>query len=401
MSRSLGQHFASLAAVQKALQLPLPPGRSLAELRNEAASALILPDVEIVQELKTSPVNALYTCDDALERYARTITPEGNVSVRRLADDSEIVRIPGTGGAAEAVLSPNGHMVAVAYPETTRLKVYRLTKPGWELLYESTAFLGCPWLFSFSPDNQHLIYYDRDKRMSIVTLASGQVARWLVKGADPGGLLVSPDSRQVMFWTRIDGRAVVQVCDLLTGEAHANLPHPDNLSSYAWRPDDRMIATCEGRAIHLWDTATWRQTLVLEGHKTFGVHCIFTPEGDRLLSNDWNGLFRVWDVQTGRQLFATPMPYYMYGFSPDGRLALGNERQVKMLRIAPGRGFHTLGQRSTVSSKAYRVYQGGAVISPDGRLLVVRTEQGGCALMDPASGAELAGILTFHHPGPV
>ena len=53
------------------MQLPLPPGRSLAELRNEAASAGILPDVEIVQELKTSPVNALYTGEDDIEPYAK------------------------------------------------------------------------------------------------------------------------------------------------------------------------------------------------------------------------------------------------------------------------------------------------------------------------------------------
>jgi len=42
MSRRVGQRFDSLDAIQKALALPVPEGRSLDELRNEAIACLAL-----------------------------------------------------------------------------------------------------------------------------------------------------------------------------------------------------------------------------------------------------------------------------------------------------------------------------------------------------------------------
>jgi eukaryotic-like serine/threonine-protein kinase len=72
LSQRRGQRFASLQAVRKALQLPLPAGRSLGELRNEAASALALPDVEVVREWEgLSRGDESLTFDGPLENYAR------------------------------------------------------------------------------------------------------------------------------------------------------------------------------------------------------------------------------------------------------------------------------------------------------------------------------------------
>jgi hypothetical protein len=50
VSRQPGQRFAALRAVQKALELPLPQGHSLDELRIEAIGALCLPDLEVSHE---------------------------------------------------------------------------------------------------------------------------------------------------------------------------------------------------------------------------------------------------------------------------------------------------------------------------------------------------------------
>jgi serine/threonine protein kinase len=50
MSRHAGQRVESLRSIQQAMQLPLPPGRSLDELRTEAIAALALPDLERVRE---------------------------------------------------------------------------------------------------------------------------------------------------------------------------------------------------------------------------------------------------------------------------------------------------------------------------------------------------------------
>ena len=51
MSRRVGQRFDSLDAIKRALALPLPPGHTRDELRNEAISCLALPDLRPVRKV--------------------------------------------------------------------------------------------------------------------------------------------------------------------------------------------------------------------------------------------------------------------------------------------------------------------------------------------------------------
>src|SRR5262249_35860294 len=153
---------------------------------------------------------------------------------------------------------------------------------------------------------------------------------------------------------RVAGEETLQVCDVLTGAVQANLRHPAGISYHAWHPGGRMIATsCRDYRIRLWDTVTGQQTLVLEGHKHGGGQCVFTPEGDLLLTNDWSWLWRVWDVHSGRQLFSTPMSYDMHHFGPAGQLPIQDGKKVKLIRLTPGREFRTLPRRAAGGPQAY------------------------------------------------
>src|SRR5262249_10331608 len=92
LSRHSDQRVKSLKAIQEALQLPLPPGHSLGELRTEAIAALALPDVEVLQEWVGGPAGTVgLDFDSNLERYAR-LAIDGTVSVRRVSNDAEIAR---------------------------------------------------------------------------------------------------------------------------------------------------------------------------------------------------------------------------------------------------------------------------------------------------------------------
>jgi WD40 repeat protein/tRNA A-37 threonylcarbamoyl transferase component Bud32 len=408
-TQAMGQRFESLAAIRKALELPLPPGRSLAELRNEAASALTLPDVEIVHEWEGSPEGTrILTFDATLDRYARS-HEDGTVTVRRVADDGEVARLAGDGSETHGLLSPDGHCIAVYHPATLRLHVWRLTDAHPVLVHEDTE-VSPVFVLAFSPDSRRLLYHRRDNRISVVTLAEGRVAHWPVKGTDigtlgtwAGGTLFRPDGSQVMFRVRVDGQETLQVYDVDTGVVQANLPHPAQISWHAWHPGGRIIATCcEDHRIRLWDTASWHQTLSLGEHMGSGARCVFTPDGDQLLSNDWTNLLRVWDVATGRQLFTTPMSFEMHHFSPDGRLPVSTFAgpKVKLLRLVTGCEFRTLSRSTSAGPGAYIGHRNPAPLHPDGRLLAIMTESRTCALVDPISGAELA-VLPGNSPLPL
>ncbi len=91
MTHEPGQRQDALGAIKRAQQLPLPPGRSVDELRTEAIAALLLPDLETAKEWNGLPVGIVATAFDAnFKRYARGGL-DGKVSVRRVADDAEIL----------------------------------------------------------------------------------------------------------------------------------------------------------------------------------------------------------------------------------------------------------------------------------------------------------------------
>lgn len=109
-----GQRFDALRAIKEALQLPLPPGRSLDELRTEAIAALMLPDLEVCHELTDEFPAAwsYFAFDPGFKRYARGERSKGSVSVRSLDDGAELFRLPGPcAGYGGLAFSPDGRFL--------------------------------------------------------------------------------------------------------------------------------------------------------------------------------------------------------------------------------------------------------------------------------------------------
>jgi hypothetical protein len=104
-SDQVGRRFNSLAALADAARLR--PGL---ELRNEAAACLTLVDVRPAPGQQTLPSAIIGPC---FERHAR-VDNEGNIVLRSLADDRELLRLrcPGRSTRPEA-WSPDGRYLAV------------------------------------------------------------------------------------------------------------------------------------------------------------------------------------------------------------------------------------------------------------------------------------------------
>ena len=114
---------------------------------------------------------------------------------------------------------------------------------------------------------------------------------------------------------------------------------------------------------------------MLEGHKTVGINCAFSPSGDLLVSGDWSGVTRLWDGRTGQQFFHMPAATIGWPrFSPDGSVLAAQIKghQLRLLRVERGREVRTL-----VPATAARL--SGRITSPDGRWLAT-SSGGGCRL---------------------
>ena len=115
-SRRPGQRLDSLAALKEAAQIAREVGVSagaLDELRNEAIACLALPDLRPgTSSVGVPPGTSAIAFDDSYQLYALS-DAKGTISVYRFGDDEPVVRLPGLGRAAEAlVFSPDGRLVA-------------------------------------------------------------------------------------------------------------------------------------------------------------------------------------------------------------------------------------------------------------------------------------------------
>ncbi len=97
VSRRAGQQFETLGAIERAMQLASEVGITESErlrLRNEAIAALALPDLRVARELNVPRARENgFVVDPAFERYAFKVD-NSTVVVRRLADGTELLRLP-------------------------------------------------------------------------------------------------------------------------------------------------------------------------------------------------------------------------------------------------------------------------------------------------------------------
>jgi hypothetical protein len=381
VSRHPGQRVRSLQAIREALRLPLPPGHSLDELRTEAIAALALPDLELLrEEWEGWPAGTVgLDFDGHLERYAR-LMKDGTVSVRRVSDDTEIARwqepTEGDWPYDESNLrfSPDGQFLCIRHRTSGRLAVRRVDGPEPAVCHEG-AKASNGWAMDFSPDGKRLAYLRTDSRIAVVDLTSGQPSYLDSTGAvqDYPSIRFAPDGRRFALATHRAGQWAVEVRDAVTGQVQGNLPHPEKVNHPTWHPDGRTLATCcDDLRIRLWDVASDRPPRELAGHKTRGINCAFNRTGDRLLSNDWHDVLRVWEPSSGRQLLSLPASGSVYlRVSPDDCISarpIGDVTKFHLLRLHPGLESRTIDVRGGTSSRGID-YNALPLVHPGGRLL--------------------------------
>jgi serine/threonine protein kinase/WD40 repeat protein len=402
MTRQPGQRFATLRAIQEAMKLPLPEGRSLDELRTEAIAALCLPDLEVEREwtLDVAGLTA-FTIADTFERYAYA-DKEGNVSVRRLDDHTELCRLPGEGPqdwGDSLHFSPDGRFLVQECRTSTgyRSRLWKLDGPKPMVVLRSRK-----WGWEFGPDSRQCAAFDSQAReLRIHDLETGrELRRFRYDVADCGWLRWNPRCPLLAQCTPTGWRTI----DVETGKVVAEGAVPGGCTWLAWHPEGRLLATAGDRnstKMTIWDTQTGRLALPpLEGCRSAGIVLGFNHAGDLLLSSDWSGVWRLWDVHTGKQLLTLPAgnctPFCFR--SDDGLVGPdvnAGARRVRLFGLRRGSEFVTLVHRQSSGIEGY----GGGPLDETGRLLAVGT-RGGVALVDVLRSEEVA-LLPIPGNGPL
>jgi WD40 repeat protein len=380
-----GRRFDSLEALAKAARIR--PGL---DLRNEAVACLALADLRPVKQWhgrRPRQEDWGVAFDAEMQRYARSDDRDGTISLRRIADDVEVVRLPGPGvegsWAPGLQFSPDGRFLAAVYGGYGS-KVWDLDR-GLAVLElpdpPGASGVGLP---EFSPDGRRVAVPFAEGSIRFYELASGAELRRLK--FEPGWIWVRfHPKEEKLAVLRAGSPRAVQVLDAGTGKVLGEqLSHPSGVACLNWHPDGKLLATgCDDKLIYLWNTVTGQRHAILEGHQGYVRACVFNHGGDLLASYGWDGMTRLWDPVSGKQLVSVPGA--VQRFSRDDRwLAytyLGPE--VGIWEVVPGRECRTLyayGQHVRTPSVA---------ISPRGRLLA-SSHDDWARLWDLATGQEIA-----------
>jgi serine/threonine protein kinase/WD40 repeat protein/tetratricopeptide (TPR) repeat protein len=395
LSRRIGQRFATLDALGKAVaigrELDQPPAW-FDPLRNEAIACLALPDLRVAKEWNGWPEGTINVdFDGTLERYAR-LDGSGNVSVRRVAGDDEIYRLPGMGsGPATCHFRDDGQFLAVwkwrneQGEDLGRLQVWKLTGPEPRLVLEEPR--GVFDAIGFLPDGQELVVGHIDGSLSRYDLASGKRAERLRLSLPPLVLAVHPREMKLA----IACLTSVQIFDLEAGKAVAEFRYPEvRHACVAWDPGGKVVAAVGGdAAIYLWDVATGKQLARLPGYRRDNAIITFNHAGDLLVSADGGGFLRLWGPWTDlqpQQEFSVQFHSASLRFSADDRLLAGgfDGHKLRLWAVAPACGYRTLVRDPVLGGGGYR----GCATSPRHRLLAVGMTDG-VGLWDLSSGRPL------------
>src|SRR5262249_40899893 len=115
----------------------------------------------------------------------------------------------------------------------------------------------------------------------------------------------SPDGRRI---ASAGHGALVKVWDAATGEPSAEFnAHTNIIFCLAWHPDGRRIASAGwgGRlhTVQVWDARHEGAFPLPAAGRALAFHALaFPPDGRYLVTGEYSGAVRVWDVQTRRQV---------------------------------------------------------------------------------------------------
>ncbi|HVK13770.1 MAG TPA: hypothetical protein VM597_33820, partial [Gemmataceae bacterium] len=222
-------------------------------------------------------------------------------------------------------------------------------------------------------------------------------------GANVRGI-PSPDGRLVAVYGMPDrrqrpsavGRAV-QLFDAATGAAKAILEtDADYVYSVAFSSDGARLATAGPGVIQLWDVATAKTIVRIDGRPGQGANLTFSPDGKLLSASGPVGLFETWETATGKRTASCTGPVPVLSglrYRPDGQLLAWASRSNALdiwevpsgKRLSPGGG-HT----AAVT---------GLHFGPDGKTLF-STSDGETLRWDVATGTELGPFELAGRDGP-
>lgn len=249
-----------------------------------------------------------WAIDADARRYACE-REDGDISVREMATNRELNRLPGVGPRHAGLLRP----FLKFSPDGKYIGVYAALDDGSIIVdllsidHQESVF-GQPvpssgWDYSrsigFTADSSEFAYFDPNQKLCLYSIKDGSLRR-LQTNERSLFMEFSPDGNYVAIEEQ--GHHVV-ILDVKSGEPVKRIPQFANISSFAWSGDNKFFAIGGDNGVaYVWSLDDTR-TPVCECQGHSNIVCDITFSKDWLLATtSWDQTTRIWSVPHGEEL---------------------------------------------------------------------------------------------------
>ncbi|KAG2045523.1 WD40 repeat-like protein [Suillus hirtellus] len=222
-------------------------------------------------------------------------------------------------------LSPNGKTIASGSNDgTVRLWDVETGKVVVKWKGHTSHVRSVCW----SPNGGRVVSGSSDGTARVWDVKSGEPVEGLdpIKTGHEHVYAVSYSPEASMIATGGYNESVIKIWDAKMGELLSTIKLDQSVWSLSWTSDEKKLIAGVGGfndSIRIFDTATWQQIAVLEGH-TWAVYSITLFPNDRLLASaSWDKTARLWNLDTNLQI-GPPLQHKndvtCAAFSADGKL---------------------------------------------------------------------------------
>ncbi len=316
-TRAFGRRQRALTALAAAARQ-----RPSLDLRNEAMTALLMPDLG--RRLSWRDRTTLWqplAYDSALDHYA-DYSEAGEICIRRSADHQRVASIRNSQSQPFYLqFSPDDRWLGLQL-EDGNLEVWDWRKQQ-RLAQRSgvKSQFGVP-TFDYSPDSRTLVYLPSNQPPARLEILSGVELAPLALNFDFRLVRFDPSGRRLA----LVGKEDLHVVDLEPHRLTSRLPLAGSVFALAWHPHGEQLAiSIYGRGLFIWDLDQAEARHLGRNDPAF-TRLHYSPTGDSLVAGGWHGLTQIWDVASEGLLAEGPIGYAVQGSRDGRRLAVNRER---------------------------------------------------------------------------
>ncbi|QDT92515.1 SUMF1/EgtB/PvdO family nonheme iron enzyme [Gimesia algae] len=183
---------------------------------------------------------------------------------------------------------------------------------------------------AITPDGSQVVSGSFDKTLKVWNLADGKLLRTLAGHSDKiSCVALTPDGKKIISG---DLGGTIKIWDFVSGSmirtssGNASTRLSSSIHCLVTTPDGKNAVSNAGFGLNLWNIASGKLIRTLSGHSGTIICVAISLDGKQLISGSIDRTVRVWDIVSGKLLWAfkasSDYPIMSVGMTKDGQHAI-------------------------------------------------------------------------------